>query len=126
MPRLLALRFTAASNGSGKRMLIRADFFSNSNWTGRRPDRSYWVRSELATKASAWRSFLRTGSFLSFFFRIVPDLLGMHIAGANGTDVLLAFPFPNGENQKNVPARWRFSDSLEPALRRGTSGLDHN
>jgi len=50
----------------------------------------------------------------------------MHIAGANGTDVLLAFPFPNGENQKNVPARWRFSDSLEPALRRGTSGLDHN
>ena len=28
----------------------------------------------------------------------------MHIAGANGTDILLTFPFPNGENQKNVPA----------------------
>jgi len=24
-----------------------------------------------------------------------------------------------------VPPRWRFSDRLEPALRRGTRGLDH-
>jgi hypothetical protein len=50
----------------------------------------------------------------------------MHIAGANGTDVLLALPFPNRENQKNVAARWRLSNRLEPAFRRGTRGLDHN
>ena len=50
----------------------------------------------------------------------------MHIAGANGTDMLLAFPFPNGENQKNVSARRCFSDRLEPALRKGTRRLDHN
>src|SRR2546421_12288801 len=62
-------------------MFTRSVFGSISNRTTRIADKSYSVRSELATKSSAALSVLSLGSFF-----IVNDLSPMHITGANRSD----------------------------------------
>src|SRR5215207_8214368 len=67
-------------------MFTRASFLSNSNRTGLKPDRSYSVKSAVATKFSACLSVLNLG----IFFFIVLHLLPMHVAGADWSNEALA------------------------------------
>src|SRR5687767_3779275 len=112
MPRALARFFTASSSGSGKRILTRAAFFSNSNRTGIPPERSYSARLAVSTNRSASWSVRKFG----IVFFILLDLLSMHVAGTYRTDETASSPFANCKNKKDVPALIRLSNCPQPLL----------
>src|SRR5215813_13120776 len=112
MPRALARAFTASSNDFGTRILSCSLFFSNSNRTGFRPDRSYSVRSAVATKRSASASLLKVG----IFFFIVPDLLGSHVPGADRTDEPFPALFPDRKDKEHAPALLRLAYGFHALL----------
>src|SRR3989338_6316256 len=89
--------FTASSSVLGTRMLSCASFFSNSNITGFKPERSYFDRSAVATNRSASASVLNVG----IFFFIVPHFLFVHIPCANRTDKPFPGPLTDRKNQKD-------------------------
>src|SRR5580704_19714276 len=97
MPRAEARCLTASSRGFGRRILSCADFLSNSNLTGARPERSYSVRSAVSTNRSASSSLLNVG----IFFFIAPNLLPVHVTGSNGADQALSITLPEGEDQED-------------------------
>src|SRR5208282_216389 len=114
MPRAEERFLTASSRRFGRRMLSCSVFFSNSNLTGLRPERSYSLRSAVSTKRSASASVLKVG----IFFFIAPNFLPVHVAGTDGANQALAAMLPDGEDQKTdrpravLPiARRRFSPS---------------
>src|ERR1700722_975479 len=93
-------------------MLTRSLFGWNSNRTGRISDKSYWVRSASATKASAASSLRSSGSFRF----IVIDLPSVHVPGADRADQPPAAPRSDCEDDEHVSTRPRASDRLEPLL----------
>src|ERR1700692_1792938 len=97
MPRADARCLTASSNRFGRRILSCAVFFSNSNRTGVRPDRSYSLRSAVSTKRSASASLLKVG----IFFFITHNLLPVHETGGNRANETLPATFAHGEDQKD-------------------------
>src|SRR5665213_2643102 len=99
MPHCSARCLTAFNRLAGSRMLSCEALGSNSNWTAFPPERSYRVRSELATKRSACASVLNVGIFLF----IVLDLLCMHVACTDGANNRLATTRPHREHDKDVP-----------------------
>src|SRR5580704_11545009 len=96
MPARFAQLRTAVSSFSGSRRLTDLSLGRSSNRMSRPPERSYSVRSAVATKCSASSSVLRTGNF----FFIGCDLLLMHVAGAHGADQPLLAPQAPSEGDK--------------------------
>src|ERR1051326_3643138 len=113
MPCFAALAFTASRSVRGSRMLTRSVFGSNSNLTIRISERSYCVRSEFATKASASLSLL---SFGNFFF-IEPDLSLVHVTRADWPDERSTVLHTQCEHDKHIPFLGRNADCDEPLLR---------
>src|SRR5882762_9679622 len=115
MPALAADSFTASSSVFGKRIFTRSVLGWNSNNTVRSCERSYSVKSELATNASASSSVC---SFGSFFFIIV-DLLPAHVAGADRPYQRVAIAHPQREDDQHGAPRLSPADRLEPLLASG-------
>src|SRR5207244_5083293 len=97
MPRAEERFLTASSNGFGRRMLSCAVFFSNSNRTGVRPERSYSARSAVSTKCSASASVLKVG----IFFFIAPNLLSVHVPRGNRANQALPAALSDREDQED-------------------------
>src|SRR5580700_1643244 len=112
MPRAEARCLTASSRGLGRRILSCADFLSNSNLTGVRPERSYSDKSAVSTNRSASSSLLKIGIFLF----IAPNLLPVHVTGGNGADQALSATLPDGEDQEDRTAARGFADCPKPVL----------
>src|SRR5260370_34544183 len=112
MPRAIARFLTASSKGFGRRMLSCAVFFSNSNLTGVRPERSYSLRSAVSTKRSAAASVLKVG----IFFFIAHDLLPVHVTGGNRANQARPATLADGEDQKDRSAAPGLADCPKPAL----------
>src|SRR6266404_180569 len=115
MPALAADSFTASSSVLGKRIFTRSVLGWNSNNTVRSCERSYSVKSVLATNASASSS---VSSFGNFFFIIV-DLLPAHVAGIDWPDQCLAVMLPQREDDQHCPPVLGPADRLEPLLALG-------
>src|SRR6266404_9470267 len=115
MPALAADSFTASSSVLGKRIFTRSVLGWNSNNTVRSCERSYSVKSVLATNASASSS---VSSFGNFFFIIV-DLLPAHVAGIDWPDQCLAVMLPQRKDDEHCPPVLGPADRLEPLLALG-------
>src|SRR5579885_1034138 len=124
MPRADERRLTASSRDCGSRMLSWAVFGSNSNRVGLRPERSYSVRSAVATKCSASASDLKVG----IFFFIAGNLLFVHVAGADRANQRFSIARPSCEDQEHRPSACRLSDRSKAflALRVGLVGHDED
>src|ERR671918_932447 len=121
MPRALARALTASSSGSGRRMLTRAAFFSNSNRTGLNWEKSRSERS-CSRKASASSSVVNLGTFRF----IACDLLPVHVAGAYRSDKPLVVLHPEREGHENRPACRVPPDRDEPVLLRRVMRVGSN
>src|SRR5438270_372350 len=107
MPALAAEALTASSNGLGNRMLTRSLLGWNSNKMLRNSERSYSVKSALATNSSASSSVRSCGSF----FFIMVDLLPTHVAGADRPDYRLVITHPQGQRRSARRAHPQSSQS---------------
>src|SRR5688572_29110274 len=103
-------------------MLTRAALGANSNCTIRIPLRSYCVRSEPATNASASSSVRSLGNF----FFIVSDLLAMHVTGADWADKEHAAACSECKRGQHVTSFSSRPDCLETFLRPGMRGIGKN
>src|ERR1017187_8301371 len=112
MPRAEARFLTASSKGFGRRMLSCAVFFSNSNLTGVRPERSYSLRSAASTKRSASSSVLKVG----IVFFTAHNLLPVHVTGGNRANQVLPATLPDGEDQKDGLAARGLADCPQASL----------
>src|SRR5712691_7603130 len=112
MPRAEERFLTASSKDFGKRILSCAVFFSNSNLTGVRPERSYSERSAVSTKCSASASVLKVG----IFFFIASDLFPVHVTGGNRANQALPISLPDSEDQKHGSAARRLADRPKASL----------
>src|SRR5580704_2974947 len=118
MPARFARLRTAVSSFSGSRRLTDLSLGRSSNRMSRPPERSYSVRSAVATKSSASLSVLNVG--IGFF--IIRDLLAMHVTGADGAQQLAdrtATPSEHDECSTPVQGRsngWKAPFVLEVLL----------
>src|SRR3990167_11026589 len=117
MPRFLARSFTVLMSDSGSRMLTRADFFSNSNWTSF-PERSYSDRSAVATNSSASSSVWKVGIFfnLRIGFFIGLDLFPVHIACAERANEITVRMRPHREEDEHMASAHSLADRAHSAL----------
>src|SRR5580704_15131751 len=98
MPMLLARLRTASSSGSGKRRLTDLSFLRSSKRVGTISEKSYPLRSTVATKRSASASLLKSGNF--FFMR--QRLFLVHVAGANRPNEQEPPSSSHGEDHEDV------------------------
>src|ERR1700693_2751770 len=82
-------------------------------------ERSYCVRSAVATNASASFSVLRTGNF----FFIIFDLLWVHVTGADGPNEVLLPMSAQGKDGKNATPDLGPADGDEPRFAMRMPGI---
>src|SRR5664279_1754200 len=113
MPARSALCRTASSNGPGNRKLTVLSFRLSSNRIGFISEKSYALRSAVATKRSASASVLSSGNF---FLLIGFDFLSVHVARADRSDENVAAATSHGEDCKQMPPLLRAADRPKSLL----------